>query len=142
MTPEQLRIRSRAIKVNECWLWSLSIDAGGYGVVKFRKKQTLAHRMAYTVFKGEIPEGLHIDHLCRKRNCVNPDHLEAVTKYENTMRGFNPAAINARKTHCIRGHKFDKRNTYIDPKGKRSCRTCEKIWQKTYQDKKKLEFKK
>jgi hypothetical protein len=106
--------------LTDCIIWAGSIDRDGYG----RFRNTPAHRIAYEESKGPIPSGLVIDHLCRVRNCVNPDHLEAVTIRENTLRGFNPPAMNARKTHCVNGHEFDEINTYWRPNGERDCRAC------------------
>lgn len=134
MDKVQTRLRNNCIKINDCWVWTLFIDPGGYSRTKLNGKDMTGHRASYMAFKGEIPEGLHIDHLCRRRNCINPDHLEAVTPKENTLRGFNPAAINARKTVCNRGHLFTNENTYIDLQNKRSCRNCETIWSKQYLD--------
>jgi hypothetical protein len=71
-----------------CWLWCGSTDTSGYGKILVRRKLIPAHRLAYEYYVGPIPAGLEIDHLCRVRHCVNPDHLEAVTHRENLMRGF------------------------------------------------------
>ncbi|MEU7240240.1 HNH endonuclease signature motif containing protein [Streptomyces sparsogenes] len=83
----------------------------------------MAHRFAYETLVGPIPEHLQLDHLCRVRHCVNPDHLEPVSSRENTRRGRSQAGINGRKTHCQKGHPFDSANTYVW-KGSRACRTC------------------
>jgi hypothetical protein len=83
-----------------------------------------AHRLAYQLLVGPIPEGLVIDHLCRNPPCQNPAHMECVTHRENTLRGASPHAMNARKTHCKRGHEFTFQNTYVDAKGCRSCLAC------------------
>lgn len=72
---------------DECWLWIASWDKEGYGMDGYRGRSIRAHRLSYQFFKGDIPEGLVIDHLCRIKNCVNPDHLEAVTRAENKRRG-------------------------------------------------------
>lgn len=111
---------------NGCWLWNGQINQGGYGFITLNKKTVLAHRASYEFLKEEIPKGLVIDHLCKVRNCVNPDHLEAVTLVENTMRGDCPWAINARKTHCSNGHEFSDKNTKKDSRGNRRCIQCAK----------------
>ncbi|MEV4246982.1 HNH endonuclease signature motif containing protein [Streptosporangium canum] len=113
-----------------CWIWTASINPGGYGqfiVYDADKKRGLpipAHRVAWQLVRGSIPQDLYIDHLCRTRNCVNPEHLEPVTNKVNILRGISPAAISARKTHCIRGHEFTPENTYRPARGGRQCRTC------------------
>lgn len=109
-----------------CWSWTGQINRGGYGHIGLRRLQGQhAHRVIYELTYGPIPDGLHIDHLCRNRACVNPDHLEAVTNHENMLRGISRPAVNARKTQCKRGHPFDEANTYRH-RGTRHCRTCAK----------------
>lgn len=104
---------------NGCWIWDKPNLGRGYG--QFFGG---AHRWSYEFFVGEIPEGLHLDHLCRNRACVNPCHLDPVPRRINILRGTSQSAINARKTHCVRGHPFDSGNTYVTPDGRRQCRTC------------------
>lgn len=116
-------------KTSGCWLWKMNLDNDGYGRLGIGSRSdntnrlVLAHRWAYEYFVGPILSGLTIDHLCRRRNCVNPAHMEAVTLRVNILRGIAPTAVNARKTRCIRGHPFDARNTRMKG-GVRQCRIC------------------
>lgn len=96
----------------------MSTQRSGYGQTWDGQKVLLAHRVAYELAVGPIPEGLHIDHLCRNRACVNPKHLEPVTCLENVRRG---AAV---KTHCPHGHEYTPENSYHHPAGGRICRIC------------------
>ncbi len=119
------RFWSKVNKTESCWLWTASINPEGYGKFWVAGKGRLrAHRVAYELVVGPIPEGLQIDHLCRVRHCVNPSHLEPVTHRENLLRGIGIPAVNAKKTHCLRGHPFSGDNLYIEPKGGRRCREC------------------
>lgn len=85
-----------------------------------------AHRWAFEYFKGKIPDGLVIDHICMKTNCVNPDHLQAITNKENVLLGSGHAAINAAKRACKHGHEFNLENTYLRLDGGRRCRICKR----------------
>lgn len=105
-----------------CWLWTGSVDGPGYGKISADGVLIGAHRVAYQLFVGPIPAGLHLDHLCRVRACVNPAHLEPVTHRENTRRG-GPYNARAQQTHCKRGHPFDEDNTYLWRRS-RHCRAC------------------
>lgn len=111
---------------NECWIWQKQLSPDGYGRFKVNGEQIYAHIYSYNLFIGPVPDGLELDHRCRVHSCVNPDHLEAVTHRENTLRGTGPTAVNARKTHCDHGHEFTVENTRI-AKGKRHCRACCRI---------------
>lgn len=108
-----------------CWLWVGAHDGFGYGMLNRRGTTYRAHRVAYEALRGPIPKGLQMDHLCRTPACVNPDHLEAVTARENTLRSNNTAGKNSRKTHCMRGHEFTPDNIYWQGKN-RHCKTCNK----------------
>lgn len=110
--------------VNGCWSWTGPVGHNGYGKCAINKKSKLAHRVFYQHFKGEIQSGNQIDHLCKNRLCVNPEHLEEVTAKENNLRSESPSAINAKKTHCINGHEFTVENTYVSKLGRRNCRAC------------------
>jgi len=101
----------------------------GYGNFNFFDKTLLVHRFSYQLFKGDIPMNLELDHLCRNKLCVNPDHLEAVTHRENVLRGNGLASKQAKQTHCKRGHEFNQENTAIY-QGKRECRICLRIGQR------------
>lgn len=118
MTPEELG-RHVVVDMAGCWRWTASIDAYGYGRITNRP----AHRVSYEVHVGPIPDGLQLDHLCRVRSCVNPNHLEPVTLYENLMRSEGPSAINSRKTHCKRGHPLT-RDNLVEISPRRICKTC------------------
>jgi len=117
-------------KYTACWEWTACIHHDGYGQFKLNGKNEQAHRLSYEDKFGTIHEGLEIDHLCRNRKCVNPDHLEPVTHPENVKRGlagFINGLIRRAKTHCPQGHEYSKENTYVYPNGKRMCRTCNRI---------------
>jgi hypothetical protein len=107
-----------------CWLWTGSYTGNGYGGFWTGERQVKAHRFSYEVHVGSIPTGMHLDHICRVRMCVNPDHLRVVTNRENALAGESFSAINARKTHCSRGHEFTPENTRVR-RGWRECRQCD-----------------
>jgi hypothetical protein len=114
-----------AIDGRGCWRWRRSKSIGGYGICYSSGKYTTryAHRIAYMEFVGPIPSGLCIDHLCRVRDCCNPDHLEAVTLAENLRRGQGHGA----ETHCPAGHEYNDENTHTDKSNNRHCRVCDKL---------------
>lgn len=132
MAPERIPAIDRfmpKITVNPasgCWEWTGARKGNGYGNFSAGGvgSTVIAHRWSYEHFVGPIPEGLQIDHLCRNRRCVNPDHLEAVTCRTNLLRGETQTARRAAVTHCPQGHPYDAENTYIRPGGGRDCMEC------------------
>jgi len=117
-------------ELGSCWVRTAKLKAGYSYIADSSGRQVVAHRFAYELLVGPIPEGLELDHLCRNRACVKvtpddhgPAHLEPVTKRENILRGEGMGARHARQTHCKRGHPFDEANTYWW-NGYRACRTC------------------
>lgn len=115
----------RVEKGDGCWLWH-GTRCDGYGHFRGHGKSRGAHRIAYELLIGPVPEGLELDHLCRNRGCVNPAHLEPVTHEENWRRGQSFSAVNAQKTHCPHGHEYTPENTYRSASHPRSrrCRQC------------------
>jgi hypothetical protein len=113
-----------------CWQWTGAVSAT-YGSFTWRPKKrgqtTVAHRISVLLAGVEIPDGMQVDHLCRNRLCVNPEHLEVVTPSVNMRRGDTVAAARARVTHCRRGHEYTAENTRVTPRGQRECKACAHI---------------
>ena len=107
-----------------CWPWLGGKCSDGYGTFWVGGKTVGAHRVAYTLLVGPVPDGLTLDHLCRARGCVNPAHLEPVVHRINVLRGASFSATNAQATHCPNGHPYDEKNTRFRPRGGRECRAC------------------
>jgi hypothetical protein len=107
-----------------CWNWTGALANGKYGHLFVDGRMQKAHRIAYRMVVGPIPHGMDLDHLCRNTKCVNPNHLEPVTRSENLRRSPLMGHINANKTHCIRGHEFTAENTRVRPNGHRVCKEC------------------
>lgn len=116
-----------SVKPNGCWDWTGSMNGHGYGRFQSEQRRVVqAHRWAYEHFIGPIGKGLDLDHLCRNPACVNPAHMEPVTRRENLLRGKTIPAMLAAKTHCVAGHEFNEANTYrygVDNR-LRVCRVC------------------
>ena len=139
MTPgvsDAARILAKVSVEDGCWPWQGNIVHGGYGMSWLDGRPQMAHRAVFQVLGGRIPDGLTLDHLCRNRRCVNPQHLDPCTQRENHARGL--INQNVSKTHCANGHPFDERNTYrrpddgTHPFGKRGCRACHRQNQARY----------
>lgn len=112
-----------------CWLWTAATNGVGYGRFWNGVRLDYAHRVAYELLREPkgIPAPLELDHLCRVTLCVNPWHLEPVTRRVNFLRGIGPLAEKARQTHCKRGHALAGDNLYVEPRtGKRKCQTCQR----------------
>lgn len=123
---EMHRLVSKFVVGDGCWEWNAGCNEG-YGWFELRGRNRRAHAVVYEWLIGPVPNGLVLDHLCRNRACVRPDHLEPVTNQTNVLRGVGPAAKFASRTHCIRGHEFTPENTYYCKswtQGSRGCRAC------------------
>lgn len=129
MGPEtRSRLLRAVVERNGCWIWPNAPDSDGYPIVKVGGRSRRAHRLFYEMLVGPIPDGLQLDHLCRVRNCVNPEHLEPVTCRENVQRGLKGRLL----THCRNGHEFSSDNTYVTPDGSRTCRECQRASVRKY----------
>lgn len=117
-----------------CWLWNSTLNSRGYARMGMYSRLILMHRWSYILFKGDIPQGLVLDHLCRTPNCVNPDHLEVVTQLENILRSDCPSSLHARATHCPQGHPYDEQNTRVSKRGGRDCRACKREKMRPYHE--------
>jgi hypothetical protein len=127
VSAERILSRIHIDTTTGCWLWNGVCNADGYGVVQAgASKRKMAHRVVYEMYRGQIPEGLHCDHLCRVHGCVNPWHIEPVTPRENVLRGIGPSARAAKATHCRRGHYYSPDNTRINSDGSRKCIACDR----------------
>jgi hypothetical protein len=129
-------------RIGECWIWTGELTNKGYGIFQVRYEKFLAHRIAYGLTYGSVPRHLQIDHLCRRRDCINPTHLEPVTNRENMARGILFATIKAKaearratRTECKNGHPWVPENIYVMG-GNERCRACSLISVKKSYEKK------
>jgi HNH endonuclease len=130
-TDRELVLRHVAVMPDGCWLWLGGRDKDGYGKMTVpaepgdwrQVRYVRAHRRAYELWRGAIPEGLELDHFfCEQPACVNPEHVRPVTTRENVYRSNGVAAANLAKRQCLRGHEFD-----YEWNGTRQCRECQRI---------------
>ena len=118
------RLMAKVSDTENCWTWVGSKHPAGYGQMWNGVRVEQAHRISFRIFNGEIPAGFEIDHICRNRGCVNPDHLRAVTHRENMRASDALMGVNARKTSCKRGHPLAGDNLFVSVQGARQCREC------------------
>lgn len=151
-TVEQRINEKYVILANGCWEWTGSLDEGGYSMMWYEGRSRRAHIVSYELVRGKVPCGLQLDHICHKpshceggdncrhRRCINPDHLEAVTKEENGKRGWHRPQkwfaigheIQRSKTHCPSGHEYTSENTARRKKdNSRRCKTCDRLYQRS-----------
>lgn len=116
------RIMAKTVEDRGCWLYVGARKPSGYAAIGNGGSVRNGHRLVYELLVGPIPSGMELDHLCRVRECVNPAHLEPVTRNENGRR--------ARKTHCKRGHEKSEANIYTSKRGIRHCRPCAALYQR------------
>jgi hypothetical protein len=130
----EARFWARVDKTETCWLWTATLNGSGYGQITIGRKNWMAHRVAYSLVIGPIPEGLEVDHLCRVRSCVNPEHLEPVDHRTNMLR----SPVTELHADCYRGHPLTEGNLLIFADGLRRCAICRrerarKSWAKRQQ---------
>jgi hypothetical protein len=129
------RFEMKVDRSGECHRWVGARSSHGYGYFRYQGRQCRAHIVALLLAGVEIPDGMTVDHVrargCQFRDCVRVDHLEVVTPRENALRSTSPPAMNAAKSHCIKGHEFTAENT-VRMGAKRQCRTCKRARNAAY----------
>ena len=125
-------LKTFLVTKSDCHEWNGHVTKNGYGLTYCNKKTCYVHRLVYEYYFGSIPTGFQIDHLCKNRKCMNPNHLEAVTQKENILRSDGITAIQSRQTHCVHGHPLSGDNLYVSPKKHRSCKTCRRNHRHNY----------
>lgn len=129
----------------KCWEWTGHKTKEGYGLFdRFDKHEEKwwaqsAHRFSYEIYRGDIPEGLQLDHLCKNTGCVNPSHLEPVTAYENTHRSDSLTAKYALRDRCKHGHVYEEGSHKVHPRFGRVCLVCHRKRCREYMERKRSE---
>lgn len=130
---------------NGCWIWTAARNFGGYGLVRFVGRNHMAHRTTYEAFVEAILPWRVLDHLCRNPSCCNPAHLEAVTPKENVRRSYangiprKPPRRKPPRTECGKGHPLTDDNVYLSTDGRRRCRACQRIFDATRRERRRVE---
>jgi hypothetical protein len=146
LTPLAQRLeRHHRLTETGCWEWTGSIDEKGYGRITLgsradgTRRPERVHRASWELFRGSIPPGMTIDHLCRNRRCFNPEHLRVCTAVENTMAVGSEAipAKWAARTHCPKGHPLSGANVRIRAGGARECKTCFNEYKRRWRERRK-----
>jgi hypothetical protein len=114
------KLEDKVLIGDGCWEWAASKNPAGYGILNRQDGSRLAHRIIYELLVGPVQSGCDLDHLCRNPACVNPGHLEAVSRQENIKRGLKGDL----RTHCINGHEYTTDTLRVTNRGKRECRVC------------------
>lgn len=141
---DPLKILSRVSvnKDNDCWNWIGIVEKkNGYGRFFVKKSPYLAHRIVFEIFNGKLNPLLVLDHTCKNRKCVNPDHLREVTHKINMLENSDSNSFkNSTKTHCPKGHEYSDENTYLDTANRRQCKPCRRASDKIRDAKRKVKI--
>jgi hypothetical protein len=127
------RFLSKIEKIDGCWVWKGYIDKSGYGRLSINNRSEWVHRISFYIYNGFFPkDGMVVDHICRNRKCVNPEHLREATQRQNCLENsISRSYLNSLKTHCPKGHEYSEDNTKIKYRNNikmRYCIECSRIY--------------